>query len=350
MRLISAVSLAAIFLLSLFFVLLYGTSFKTVTLVVDGKAQQIHTHQFDVSHLLKEQAVTVGEHDRISRDAAALIKDGDTITVAHAIPIMVAVDGKTEKAYVTSRNVRDALDELQITLNPDDKVYPAAGGVLNAYETLRVVRVSKVIEEKEEITPFATVKTADAKLAKGKVRTIREGVTGISVHKIEKIFEDGKLTRIKVLETTQKQKAVPQVVAVGTMKPVTVLSASSPVVKEVSKNGITFGVKQILKNVTLTAYHAGIESTGKSEGDPEYGITYTGTHVQEGRTIAVDPKVIPLGWWVYIEGIGFRRAEDIGSGVKGKWIDIYYEDGDYADRFGMKKGATVYVIGPVKPT
>jgi 3D (Asp-Asp-Asp) domain-containing protein len=72
--------------------------------------------------------------------------------------------------------------------------------------------------------------------------------------------------------------------------------------------------------------------------------------VKEGRTIAVDPNVIPLGWWVYIEGIGFRRAEDKGSAIKGKKIDIYYDSEAKAERFGKKKGYTVYVIGPSKPT
>jgi 3D (Asp-Asp-Asp) domain-containing protein len=52
------------------------------------------------------------------------------------------------------------------------------------------------------------------------------------------------------------------------------------------------------------------------------GITATGTTVTAGRTIAVDPSVIPYGTQVYIEGYGFRTAEDCGSAVGGKHLDI----------------------------
>ena len=56
------------------------------------------------------------------------------------------------------------------------------------------------------------------------------------------------------------------------------------------------------------------------------GITYTGTMATEGRTIAVDPNVIPLGTRVYIDGYGERIAEDIGGAIKGNKIDIYVDD------------------------
>jgi len=45
----------------------------------------------------------------------------------------------------------------------------------------------------------------------------------------------------------------------------------------------------------------------------------------------VDPKVIPLGTKLYIEGIGgtpdygFAVAADIGSAVKGNVIDLYMD-------------------------
>lgn len=39
-----------------------------------------------------------------------------------------------------------------------------------------------------------------------------------------------------------------------------------------------------------------------------------------GQTVAVDPKVIPLKSWVYIEGIGLRQARD--TGVIGHHIDV----------------------------
>ena len=52
------------------------------------------------------------------------------------------------------------------------------------------------------------------------------------------------------------------------------------------------------------------------------GLTASGVPTEVGKTIAVDPTVIPLGTTVYIEGIGFRVAQDTGSGVKGNHIDI----------------------------
>jgi 3D (Asp-Asp-Asp) domain-containing protein len=174
----------------------------------------------------------------------------------------------------------------------------------------------------------------------------------VLVKRTERVYEDGKLVAERVLAKEVQKPSVDQVVAVGTKKPEVMAasySAGSGDVRTIQLGGQRVKVRQVLNNVTLTAYSAGPASTGKSPGDPGYGVTASGTKVKEGRTIAVDPDVIPLGWWVYIEGIGFRRAEDRGSAVKGKKIDIYYDSEKTANKFGTKRGYTVYVIGPVKP-
>ncbi|MFE5322490.1 3D domain-containing protein [Paenibacillus sp. NPDC056579] len=102
-------------------------------------------------------------------------------------------------------------------------------------------------------------------------------------------------------------------------------------------------VKQVLSS-TLTAYTAGKESTGKTPSSPAYGITYSGSKAEEGRTIAVDPSVIPIGTTVFIDGIGIRTAEDTGSAVKGARIDVFMDDLKQAVNFGVKKNVKVYVL------
>ncbi|AFC33119.1 3D domain-containing protein [Paenibacillus mucilaginosus 3016] len=102
-------------------------------------------------------------------------------------------------------------------------------------------------------------------------------------------------------------------------------------------------VSQVLTS-TLTAYTAGAESTGKSPGNPAYGITYSGSRAEEGRTIAVDPDLIPIGSTVFIDGIGLRKAEDTGSAIQGPRIDIFMQDVKMARQFGVKKNVKVYVL------
>lgn len=70
--------------------------------------------------------------------------------------------------------------------------------------------------------------------------------------------------------------------------------------------------------------------------------TATGTIPTEGRTVAVDPNVIPLGSVVMINGVGYI-AEDTGSAVSGKVVDIYFADHNAAVAFGRQTADVSYI-------
>ena len=79
--------------------------------------------------------------------------------------------------------------------------------------------------------------------------------------------------------------------------------------------------------------HAGTQFTQK---------TATGTIPQQGRTIAVDPSVIPLGSKVVIGGNTYI-AEDTGGAIKGNRIDIFFDSHEEALFWGRQTiEVTVY--------
>ena len=91
----------------------------------------------------------------------------------------------------------------------------------------------------------------------------------------------------------------------------------------------------------LTAYCPCMKCCGKTDG-----ITSTGTLAAEGRTIAVDPRVIPYGSTVTIyfaDGTSHTyTAEDCGSAIKENRIDVFFSSHDAARAFGVQS-AMVYV-------
>ena len=96
-----------------------------------------------------------------------------------------------------------------------------------------------------------------------------------------------------------------------------------------------------LGEFTLTAYCPRRCCCGKWAS----GYTATGTLATEGRTIAVDPKVIPYGSRVLLiwpDGTQHEYiAEDCG-GVNGNHIDVFFNSHQAARVFGVQS-AMVYL-------
>jgi 3D (Asp-Asp-Asp) domain-containing protein len=68
---------------------------------------------------------------------------------------------------------------------------------------------------------------------------------------------------------------------------------------------------------------------------PTGSRTASGTVPEVGRTIAVDPDVIPLGSVVVIDGHEYR-AEDTGGAIKGQVIDVFVTDAAIARQMGVR--------------
>lgn len=63
--------------------------------------------------------------------------------------------------------------------------------------------------------------------------------------------------------------------------------------------------------------------------------TKTGAIPVAGKTVAVDPEIIPLGTEIVIDGQRYV-AEDTGSAVKGNVIDIYFNSHEETEKYGRQ--------------
>ncbi|HBT19899.1 MAG TPA: hypothetical protein DEA47_00770 [Peptococcaceae bacterium] len=99
-----------------------------------------------------------------------------------------------------------------------------------------------------------------------------------------------------------------------------------------------YQLKKVIK-VKATAYDSCEICCGKTDG-----ITKTGTKAKTDHTIAVDPKVIPLGSKVYIAELGkIYTAEDTGGKIIGNRIDIFMDTHEQAKQFGIRE-LTAYIL------
>jgi len=111
--------------------------------------------------------------------------------------------------------------------------------------------------------------------------------------------------------------SVPEVLAVG-------------VAGSLSSRGYFSGRRMIV--MLATAYDPSPASNGGSSS----GRTATGLRIGHG-VVAVDPRFIPLGTRLYVEGYGYAVAADTGGSIKGNRIDLGADTAAAARRIGRRK-------------
>ncbi|UNY40640.1 lytic transglycosylase [Bacillus phage vB_BauS_KLEB27-1] len=93
---------------------------------------------------------------------------------------------------------------------------------------------------------------------------------------------------------------------------------------------------KLAQTYEVTAYTNGAESTGKSAGHPDYGVTASGVRTKTGHTIACPPSMA-FGTRLNIVGIGVRTCEDRGGAITEGHIDLYVAGVSEARNFGRQR-------------
>ena len=112
--------------------------------------------------------------------------------------------------------------------------------------------------------------------------------------------------------------------------------------KSVNKGRVTASVK--ISNPKIASAKLNIKKSLKVKAYAYTGggRTKMGNKCKVGR-IAVDPRVIKLGSWLYVEGYGYAQACDTGGNIKGKTIDVYKNTSKQVNSWGVKH-PKVYVL------
>ena len=79
-------------------------------------------------------------------------------------------------------------------------------------------------------------------------------------------------------------------------------------------------------------------ATGYGPGENGRWGAQTASGLKPGfGVVAVDPRFIPLGTRIYIEGYGYAVAGDTGGAIKGNRIDLGFDNYSTAQAVGRKK-------------
>lgn len=142
-------------------------------------------------------------------------------------------------------------------------------------------------------------------------------------------------------EQVEIQKPVEQPKPVEQQKPV---EQPKPVEKKVETE------KRSEQEVSRKGvYRLTVEATAYSPDEKgDTGVAYDGRPAVPYKTMAVDPRVIPLGSKVYVQGYGWFLAHDTGGAVVGHIVDLRLGSITEANRWGRRM-ISVEVVPPDKP-
>lgn len=299
--------------------------------ILDGGTQTvIRTVARTVGEALLSQGVFLYLGDRVQPLLGTLLTAGMKVEISRAKPVTLQVDGEVIQTRTQARDVAQLLSETGVLLLGQDYAVPDLATPVTRDLSVRIVRVVEDwIVEIEDIA-YQTVYRGNSALELDQTQTDQIGQSGVRKRRVHIVYEDGKQTEREVTEEWVERHPTERIISYGTKIVVRELDTADGVIRYWRKI-----------RVLATSYTAA--TSGKTRDHPEYGITRLGWQARKG-IIAVDPTVIRLRTNMYVPGYGFGTAGDTGGKIKGRWIDLCYDEHNLVL---WKRWLDVYLLEPV---
>lgn len=153
------------------------------------------------------------------------------------IPVNIIVDGASIDVQVpASSSAEVALKTANITVGALDKIEPPLYTILNADDTIRIIRVTEKFETQQQVIPFERQTVHNESMAQGANQLIQPGVNGQQELTYRHVYEDGKEVSNSVFKTVVLQPALPEIVMVGVQAPFAPLAISGKLIYIASGN------------------------------------------------------------------------------------------------------------------
>jgi len=271
--------------------------------------------------------------------------------------VRVVADGREQRVSLSlpeKATVAQALQEMGIALAATDRTWPAVDTPATDGMSIRVTRVRVEVRTHRQSIPFETLFQPTSTIRPAARKTVQAGQTGIRETAERIWFVEGQVSSRATVSNRIAKAAKPQIVALGSRSAYLpgripyhnryarayALAARGGLGRERLQMQIPTTMKPLraVRSMTLVA-------TGYSPDPRENGgwtTTATGLPIGYGAA-AVDPRVVPLGTKMYIEGYGYAFACDTGGAIKGNRIDLAYDSYRLANTKG-RKSVKVWIL------
>lgn len=349
---------------------------QTSYIITDGDRVTVHrSYSSDPYEVLTEAGIELEEEDTYETGYA----DGmNQITVRRMQMVTVINRGAQSVIGTYGETVGSLLARMGITPGTGDTL--SCSSETQTYDgmTIELVHTETRIEEEDTVVPYPVNYYEDPDLEPGAEIVLVAGQNGLTHVKSEVTYRNGKEVSRTVVQETVQTKPVTQLVIRGVDRTImeqpadpepteqAAPAASSGTASGSSSSGSSSSGGSRYDGSAETSGNVIMTSSGESytyvdvmtcsataytcEG--YVGHTYSGTLARVGA-IAVDPTVIPLGTKMYVVSndgqyvYGYCVAEDIGGGIKGNKIDLYFDTYAECWDFGVRM-CTVYILGRMK--
>jgi 3D (Asp-Asp-Asp) domain-containing protein len=235
------------------------------------------------------------------------------LTQEASIPVHLIADGTVRQVRTVARTPEDVLRTIGLRLGPRDRVYPPFGTILRPGDRVRVVRIREERVVRREVVPFPTERRVIPSLVALPARVLRPGREGLveSVYRVLRV--DGRVVRTERLSHRILRPPQPQILRVGL--------------------GYVPSRGELARSPSALVVASAYAPYGDRGVD---GVAATGIRARRG-VVAVDPRVIPFGTLLYVEGYGIGIAADTGSAIRGWRIDLCFNTVREALRWGRRR-------------